>query len=51
MEEVSLKDGFGFRYKQGGGEYGVDVPYLPRETADGLYAYLSSAAATTAFQW
>jgi putative membrane protein len=35
----------------GGGGYHVDVPYLPRETADQLHGQLSVAAATTAFQW
>ena len=36
---------------KGGGDYGVDVPYLPRDTAQDLYAHLGKAAATTAFQW
>jgi putative membrane protein len=35
----------------GGGGFHVDVPYLPRETAFGLHAELSTAAASTAFQW
>lgn len=33
----------------GGG--GVSVPYLPGETADGLYSTLAGAAANTAFRW
>lgn len=35
----------------GGGGHRVDVPYLPRQDADALYATLSAAASRTAFQW
>lgn len=35
----------------GGGGYGVDVPYLPHETAGQLHGRLKEAAASTAFQW
>ena len=37
----------------GGGEWSarVDIPYLPRDVADGLYARLAARAASTGFRW
>jgi hypothetical protein len=37
----------------GGGEWSarVDIPYLPRDVADGLYARLAPRAASTDFRW
>jgi putative membrane protein len=37
----------------GGGEWSarVDIPYLPRDVADGLYARLAARAASTDFRW
>ena len=33
------------------GSHGVDIPYLPRDTAAGLGDLLAAQAARTAFRW
>jgi putative membrane protein len=33
-----------------GAAHGVDIPYMPRETADGLLAFLAAQAAGTEFR-